>query len=228
MLQSIDKLNHLFLGLLKLVYLNFLWLLLSIAGLGIFSLGPATYALVSVLRKGFRSTEVFPITKTFWFFFKENYKEALLVSWIYGIIGIILIVDFYHVSNWYIRIILSVVMFAYWLSLIYIFPIMAHYNWQGIFFKMKMAFLFGFSHLHYSFVLIVAIVSSYWVAMHFFPGILTFIGGSFLMFMITWGANQLFRQLEIKNATEVEHKSIYKIVKEKYNEKSKVNKASKY
>ena len=87
MLQSLDKINGRLNRILQLVYLNFLWGGLVIAGLGVFTFGPASYAMVAVIRKWLRTKETFPLTKTYFTYFKENYRETLLMSWIYGVIG---------------------------------------------------------------------------------------------------------------------------------------------
>ncbi|WP_165006205.1 MULTISPECIES: DUF624 domain-containing protein [unclassified Enterococcus] len=227
MLQSLDRINNRLNRILQLVYLNFLWGGLVIAGLGVFTFGPATYAMVAVIRKQLRSEESFPLTKTYFAYFKESYRETLFMSWIYGIVGVILFVDLSFVHNWYLRMALLAVAFLYLLSALYIFPIMAHYNWKGYFFKIKMAFLFGFSQLHYSLVLMVSLAGIYLVIFQIMPGVLTFMGGSFFFFAVTWTANQIFYRLEWKNSyiekTE-ENKKIIQLVKEKIYEKSNARK----
>ncbi|MEY8445597.1 DUF624 domain-containing protein [Enterococcus ratti] len=223
MLQSLDKINKYLNGILRLVYLNFLWSTLIIIGLGIFTFGPATYAMVAVIRQLLRSKESFSVTKAYFNYFKENYRESLVMSWIYGSIGGILIVDLLFVQNWYLRVALLVVTFFYLLSAIYIYPIIAHYEWKGYFFKMKMAFLFGFSHLHCTLVLIVVLIGVYVIFIQAIPGILMFIGGSFFYFMITWMTNQIFYQLEWKNS-HIKNRKIITIAKEKIYEKSNARK----
>ena len=127
--------------------------------------------MVAVIRKWLRTKETFPLTKTYFSYFKENYRETLLMSWIYGVIGVVLLVDLSFIHNWYLRIALYIAAFLYLLSALYIFPIMAHYDWKGYFFKMKMAFLFGFSHLHYSLVLILSLVGIYLMIIQTMPGV---------------------------------------------------------
>ena len=51
--------------------------------------------------------------------------------------------------------------------------------------------------------------STYFTAITFFPGILTFFGISFLFYVITWTANQVFTRIELQNTEEVEDKTIY-------------------
>jgi uncharacterized membrane protein YesL len=199
---------------------NFLWLLFTIFGLGIFGIGPSTYALVSICRQWVRGNHSLPVFITFWKYYKESFKESVIISWIYLLGGIVLIVDLMHVANWYVRVALFVISFIYLLSLVYIFPIMAHYNWKGILFKMKMSLLFSFSCLQYSLVLFLVTGGIYWAATTFFPGVLTFLGISFLFYLITWTANQVFTRMETMDAKELEDKSIYHNAKENWDEKT--------
>ncbi|MFS0778232.1 DUF624 domain-containing protein [Neobacillus sp. 3P2-tot-E-2] len=225
MLKSVERLNHVLTIILNLVYVNFLWILFTILGLGIFGIGPSTYALVSICRQWVRDRSL-PVFKTFWKYYREGFRESVIISWIYLLGGIVLIVDLMHVSNWYIRVALFGISFIYLLSLVYIFPIMAHYNWKGIRIKIKMSLLFGFSCLQYSLVLLLVTGVVYWAAANFFPGVITFLGISFLFYLITWTANQVFTRMETMNAEELEDKYIHQNAKENWDEKTKGIKVS--
>ena len=219
MLQSVERLNHILTIILNLVYVNFLWIIFTILGLGIFGIGPSTYALVSICRQWVRGQSL-PVFKTYWKYYKESFRESVIISWIYLIGGIVLIVDLMHVANWYVRVGLFVISFIYLLSLVYIFPIMAHYNWKGIRIKIKMSLIFGFSCLQYSLVLFLVTGGIYWAATNFFPGVLTFLGISFLFYLITWTANQVFTRMETMDAKELEDKYIHQNAKENWDEKT--------
>ncbi|WP_346208086.1 DUF624 domain-containing protein [Caldifermentibacillus hisashii] len=200
MLNSVEKINHFLMRILNLVYLNFLWILFTLLGLVIFGIGPSTYAIVSICRQWVKGNDDLSVLPSFWKYYKESFKESVIISWIYLLVGYILTIDLLYVSNWYLRVLFLLIAFVYLLSLIFIYPTMAHYNWKGIFLKIKMAFLFGFSQLQYSLVLILVIITSYLVAVRIFPGILAFFGISFLFFIITWTANQIFTRMEMMNA----------------------------
>jgi uncharacterized membrane protein YesL len=219
MLKSVERLNHVLTIILNLVYVNFLWVIFTILGLGIFGIGPSTYALVSICRQWVRGNSL-PVFKNYWKYYKESFRESVIISWIYLICGFVLIIDLMNVTNWYVRVALFVISFIYLLSLVYIFPIMAHYNWKGIRIKVKMSLLFGFSCLQYSLVLFLVIGVIYWAATNFFPGVLTFLGISFLFYLITWTANQVFTRMEAMDAIELENKNIYQNVKENWDEKT--------
>ncbi len=201
MLKSVEKLNFIFTSILNLVYVNFLWVLFTLLGLGVFGIGPSTYALVSICRQWIRGNSM-PVFKNYWKYYKENFKESVIISWIYLFVGFVLVVDLLTVTNWYLRMLLFIISFIYLLSFVYIFPIMAHYNWNGILLKIKMSFLFGISCLQYSLVFFLVTGVIYWAAISFFPGVLTFFGVSFLLFIITWTANQVFTRMEIENSKE--------------------------
>ncbi|MCJ7843191.1 DUF624 domain-containing protein [Lederbergia sp. NSJ-179] len=213
-LKSIEYLNHILIRILNLVYVNFLWVFFTLIGLGVFGIGPSTYALVSVCRQWILGKRP-PVFQTFWKYYKESFKESIIVSFVYAIIGFVLVVDLMHVVNWYIRVALIIVCFIYLLSLTYIYPIMAQYDWKGIFFKIRMSFLFGFAHLQYSLVLFLFIGLSYWILTRFLPGVLPFFGISFLFFTITWMANQVFKRMEMKEQFNSDQ-----IIKENQDEKN--------
>ena len=209
MLKSVEKINHIFTTILNLVYVNFLWWLFTLLGVGLFGAGPATYALVSILRQWMRGNTNIPIFSSYWKYYKESFKESMITSWIYVLIGYVLVIDLLYVTNWYLKVCLIIICFLFFLSAIFIYPLMAHYNWKGIFFRIKMSFIFGFSCLQYSLLLFVVIGATYWTAITFFPGILTFFGISFLFYVIAWTANQVFTRIELQNTEEVEDKTIY-------------------
>jgi uncharacterized membrane protein YesL len=203
MLKSVEKVNHFLTIILNLVYVNFLWVLFTLLGLIIFGIGPSTYALVSICRQWIRGNQNVSVFKAFWKYYKENFKESVFISWIYLVAGLVLTVDLLNVTNWYVRAALFVISFIYLLSLIYIFPIMAHYDWKGMFFKIRMSFLFGVACLQYSLVLGLVLGVIYWAVTNFFPGVLTFFGVSFLFYLITWTSNQVFTRMEIANGEEL-------------------------
>ena len=68
-----NKLNGLGEWVIRLVYLNFLWIGFSLLGLGILGIFPATSALVSVLRKYFIKNERVKISSEFYRYYKKDF-----------------------------------------------------------------------------------------------------------------------------------------------------------
>ena len=87
---------------------------------------------------------------------KEGFREATAISLLYMFAGTVLIVDLLFVTQWYVKGLLFLLLFAYGLSLLFIFPVMANYNVKGMFFKIKTAFWIGLSFLQYAINQVVA------------------------------------------------------------------------
>ena len=200
-MKSVEKLNAICILLLKLVYVNALWLLCTLCGGVIFGIGPATYAAVSVCRQWVRGKDV-PVASTFWHYVKEGYKEATTVSLLYMFAGTVLIVDLLFVTQWYVKGLLFLLLFAYGLSLLFIFPVMANYDVKGMFFKIKTAFWIGLSFLQYSLVTTLLIAVFYGLFWSIFPGILVFLGASLPLFLLAWMGNQVFTRMEALHHNE--------------------------
>jgi len=66
----------------KLAYLNILWILFSILGLGIFGVGPATVSLFGVIRKRLRYGTDFSMTKEFVEIYRSNFWSANRLMWV--------------------------------------------------------------------------------------------------------------------------------------------------
>jgi len=122
--------------IMRLIYLNLLWIFFSLLGLGIFGVFPSTAAMFSISRKWlFRETDI-PLTKTFFSYFKKNFIQMNKIGIAMIIIGIILYVDlkFFQASEHIISSILSYVMiFAliiYFASILYLFPIYVHFKFK--------------------------------------------------------------------------------------------------
>ena len=60
----------------KLAYLNILWILFSLLGLGVFGVGPATVSMFAVIRKCLRYGTDFSMTKEFVEIYQSNFWYA--------------------------------------------------------------------------------------------------------------------------------------------------------
>lgn len=114
------------------VYLNILWFLCSIP---IVTIGASTTALFYVSQKLVRDEEG-NVTKAFFRSFKENLKQATVIWLILLVLGIILGLDayvLYHMrfqnAFWTVLTAIFVVAaVAYVIELMYIFPLLAHFE----------------------------------------------------------------------------------------------------
>ena len=132
------------------VYLNILWFLCC---LPIFTAGAATTALYYVTLKMVKNEEG-NITKAFFHSFKENFKQGTIIWLILLAFGILLGVDgyvLYHLrfenAFWTIcSAILIVVILAYVIVLLYIFPLLSRFD-NTIFSMFKNSIMLGMRFL---------------------------------------------------------------------------------
>lgn len=204
---KIEKLNRILLIILKLAYLNLLWIGGVLLGLILLGIGPATASVFSIIREWFRGNDDLPIFKSFVQNYKGYYKESLILSLIYGVIGLILVIDFIYASRWELKVFFGVILFFYYISVTYIFPIVVHYELKTLREKVKFSFLIGFSYLQYTLVSLVVIVVIYFLVAHTYPALFTFFGFSFLILILMGNAFMVFNRIEESQKEEVKSNS---------------------
>lgn len=198
--------NEICIIILKLVYIQVLWIAFTFLGFILFGFGPATYAMFSVMRQWVRGNKDIPIFKSFLTAYRTGFKESLGIGLFYLACGVILYIDLLYVQSPGLRGLLIVICFLYAVSLLYIFPILVHYDWKRPALKLKCSILFGLSYLQYTLTLLAALAAVYFV-LFLFPGVLTFFGISIGSYLIMWMVNQVFKRIEIQvgvSSTEVD------------------------
>ena len=78
---------------IKLIYLNILWILFFVLGLGIFGFMPATASVTSILRKWMNKEEIPSLIKEFWKQYKESFLTSNIIGIVFFVIGYILYLD---------------------------------------------------------------------------------------------------------------------------------------
>ncbi len=73
--------------IMRMAYVNLLWVAFSLLGLGIFGFFPATAAMFVVIRKWLSSEQDIPVFKTFWNAFKTEFIKINIYT-LYNIIHI--------------------------------------------------------------------------------------------------------------------------------------------
>lgn len=191
-----ERLNNFCITVLKLFYIQVLWILFTLLGLVVLGIGPATYAMFTVMRQWVRGKKDIPVFPTFLEAYKTGFKESALIGILYLAVGMILYVDLLYVQSQVLRGLLIVIGVVYLISLCFIFPIMVHYDWKSVMLKLKCSVLFGISYLQYTLVLFVALVAAY-IILSMLQGTVVFFGISVCSYIIMWMANQVFKRIEI-------------------------------
>jgi uncharacterized membrane protein YesL len=185
--------------IMKLAYINILWISFSLLGLIVFGLFPATAAMFVIVRKILMDKDEIPILKTFW----ESYKSEFLKSNILGLIliiaGYILYIDILFLRNttgfinllYYPTLVLSL---GFVLTLLYVFPTFVHFD-QGILQVIKNAFVIMLMN-PLSTVLMVIGSCAVYLLMTTIPGLIPLFSGSILSFVIMWASFFAFSRIK--------------------------------
>lgn len=120
---------------LRLAYLNLLWILFTLLGAGILGLFPATAAVFSVIRKGMTDDgKTLPVFRAYWTFYRADWLPMNVLMLIFAVMGWGLILDFRLVRGWagtgqpWVVFFLAFAFSVYLLSLMHLFPLYAHYR----------------------------------------------------------------------------------------------------
>ncbi|MFS0654512.1 YesL family protein [Bacillus sp. 179-C3.3 HS] len=184
---------------MRLSYTNLLWLLFTILGCGLFGFMPATTALFSVMRKWIQGHEQVKVFRTFWNVYREEFFRANLIGLVLLMIGVILYVDLAYIYPTsfllhVLRFAIYIFGFLFIVSLFYIFPLLAHYDWKKRLY-LKFSLLLGISYLQYTLVMF-AFTAILFVLFAYLPGIVPFFSMSILAYVQMWFAYQVFKKVE--------------------------------
>ncbi|MFJ7727930.1 YesL family protein [Neobacillus sp. NPDC097160] len=186
----------------KLLYLNLLWILFTIAGLVVAGIFPATVAMFTVM-KGYLAGENVRVFNSFKKVYKEEFKRANRLGIVLLIIPIILYTDwlFTNYLSGTMEMIAKGILIGstclYGITLIYVFPVYLQVN-KKVFTTLKMAFLIGITYPFYTFMMLSSIISLLFLFV-FLPmaGYLFFASG--LACIITFFTLRLFQKIEVQS-----------------------------
>lgn len=188
----------------RMAYVNLLWILFTILGLGFFGFMPATVGIFAVMRKWVMGDKDIPIFSTFWSNYRKEFLKSNLLGLILFIIGFILYIDLFFLPSGgiytFLRVGLVIIAILYVIVLLYIFPFFVHYDWK-IRLYIKYSLFLGASHPHFTFLMIISIVSLYYICVKI-PGIIPFFSVSILAYILMWTVYIIIKKVENKKTTE--------------------------
>ncbi|EKF36557.1 YesL family protein [Bacillus xiamenensis] len=187
---------------MRLAYTNLLWLLFTLLGLGIFGFMPATTALFSVMRKWIQGHDQVKVFRTFWKVYREEFVRSNVIGAVLVIIGTIIYVDLAYIypTSWLLHVLrfaIYIFGFLFIVSLFYIFPLLAHYDWKKRFY-LKFSLLLGISYLQYTLSMLV-FSAVLFILFAYLPGIVPFFSISILAYGHMWLAYQVFKKIEFES-----------------------------
>ncbi|WP_407272014.1 YesL family protein [Radiobacillus sp. PE A8.2] len=195
----------------KLAYVNILWMCFTLIGLVLFGFFPATTAMFALIRKWLMGEEDLPVFKTFWSYYKKEFKKSNKLGFVVVIIGLILYVDLqiiptgslpFVILKW----LLMALLVVFLIMLIYMFPIYVHFDFpfaQYIKYPILMSIVAPLQT-------VLLLISSYlvYLIMMTVPGLIPFFGGSALCFVWTWIILNYLHRVQQKQFEKEEEKEM--------------------
>ncbi|GGF43322.1 hypothetical protein GCM10010922_18470 [Microbacterium sorbitolivorans] len=159
--EGLMRLNAFLTGVYRMVYLTLLWLVTTLAGLIVFGLGPASYALAAYIDGWFRLGEQPPMTRTFFQKARVEFWRSAAMGWIIIVAGTIIGTNIFAASSWALRFANVVAIFLLFIASAYVFPIAVATDQKAIHRRFAAAFLAGIGSLHWT--IIAAAATTGWV-----------------------------------------------------------------
>ena len=185
--------------IMRLAYINLLWIMFTIMGLGLFGLFPATISMFTVIRKWLMGFDDIPIFKTFWTSYKKEFLKSNLLGLLIMVTGYVLYIDLYFLGRadgfisviYYPTFLLSI---GFILTICYIFPTFVHFD-VSVFQVVKNSFLIMLMNPLSTIMMVIGSIAVY-MLMTTLPGLIPIFGGSVLAFVIMWSAFLAFTRIE--------------------------------
>lgn len=173
---------------MRLAYLNVLWISFTLIGLILFGFFPATAAMFGVTNKWVMGEKDIPVFRTFWRIYRSKFVKSNVLMFILTFTAVIFYVDFMILSvldGWLVKLItvaLLTVFINFLVILLNIFPLLAYYEYST-FQYIKYAFLFGVSNPVMT-VLLAAIVIIFSLLLIMVTSLLLFFSGSIMSLLM--------------------------------------------
>ncbi|MCQ6264076.1 DUF624 domain-containing protein [Fictibacillus sp. WQ 8-8] len=189
---------HLTDWIMRLAYLNLLWLAFTLLGCVLFGWAPATIAMHTVIRKWMMGEEHIKVFSCFWDTYKSVFLKSQKISCVLIILGCLLFVDLKFFMSGQSAVFTLGKLFSlqliigYFVVCSYIFSLYTNYKMNG-FEMFKIALLLG---LMYPVKTLLTLLGSFVFIMMFLaiPELTIFFGGSLFALWCTYSSNRVFRQ----------------------------------
>lgn len=181
---------------MRLMYVNILWILFSFLGLIVLGFFPATTAMFTIVRKWVLKQPEAPVFKTFWLTYKGEFLKSNVVGIIIVLVGFFLYSNIHIIQAitipslrlLYIPNIIMILIFA--LTLLYVFPVLVHFD-VGIKGVIRNAFILMTINPVPTFIMAV-LSGTFLLIVYKFPGLFPFYSGSIPAYLLMFFCNYVF------------------------------------
>jgi uncharacterized membrane protein YesL len=177
----IDRLSNLFI-------LNIFWIVSCIP---IITIAPATSAMFSVVRQ-WKLKEDTSVVRNYFRYFKENFKESILIGIVWTILGVLLYFNYFYLYQDESNVKYFIIIPLFLLSLLfvgtsaYLFPLITHYkvSWIG---AIKHSFFVAIANLPTT-ILIVGVFALMTITLMYLPAtsLIIFSIGAYINFSLCY------------------------------------------
>lgn len=186
--------------LAKMMYLHFLWVIFTLLGLVAFGFMPATTALFSVLRKWIEEDPNIPLFKHFYTSYKTHFLKSNALGIIIIGLGLFLYFDItiskQLIQSSYVHIILLLLCFFYFVTLLYFFPVFVRYKLKS-FVYYKQSFFLALARPFETIAMIISLLLVYYL-FSYLPILLLFVGSPLIAYPLMWFSYRACLQIEEK------------------------------
>jgi uncharacterized membrane protein YesL len=200
--RYIGKIYSLCEWIMRLAYLNILWILFTFAGLILFGLVPATTAMFAVTRKWVLGNTDIKLFITFWEIYRKEFFKVQPFGLFLILVGFVFWIDyqFYIEGNAAVflpvKFLIAGLFVLYVLFLLFIFPVYAHYQFKPLQY-VKNVLLIVLSYPLESILMICGCLFMYMFVINF-SGLSLFLSVSPLAFWLTFISHHVFSKMEQK------------------------------
>lgn len=186
--------------IMRIAYLNILWILFTVSGLVVAGIFPATTASFAIFRKWLQEEEEFPVFKTFRKEFKQNFWMSQMNGIIMIAAFIILYLDILYFSAnnsalfFFFRSFSVLLAIVFSLTAIIFFPVFAHYRLSSLeYWKYSFALVFI---RPFQLIFIMAGIATLVIINVNIPTLIPFFGVSGMVAWTSWRTQNLFHKIE--------------------------------
>ena len=185
--------------MMKLAFVNFLWIIFSMLGIILFGFFPATAAMFVIVRKLLMGNMDIPVFKTFWESYKKEFIKSNLLGLLVSVFGYFLYVDLHLLksSSGFIQLLYYpalLICLGFLLTICYVFPTYVHFDLK-IYQVVKNAFFIMLVNPISTIIMIIGITAIYFL-MITIPGLIPLFSGSALAFIIMWASFFAFTRVQ--------------------------------
>jgi uncharacterized membrane protein YesL len=196
----------------RFAYVNLLWMFLTVVGVVLFGLAPATVALFTVMRHWIKGEEAVPVFRTFWDTYKKEFVKANGIGFILLGVGYLLYIYLIYLQSLtglgyqflYFASLSSLLLYI--ITLFYAFPVFVHYELKVKDVLMQ-ALVIGISYPLHTLVMVVGSMIAYIIVE--FLAFQFFFMASTICFVIMLCAYRVFTRMEIRQEQIQEERSIF-------------------